>query len=92
MDIKVEDLENILWSNGVEYEIFAQKDEEAAMHILGLRETFELRPIWSDDEGENIFDSGDLYVYAGDTFFGQINADTAESVYEELEKILENYR
>lgn len=91
MDIKVEHVEDLLWQEGIEFEIVSRGDE-ISLCVLGLGELVYVRPIWSDDEGELIFDSSDIYVYSGDKFFGQIDSSSAEGLVEELDKILENYR
>lgn len=91
MDIKVEHVEDLLWQEGIEFELISRGDE-VSLCVLGLREFVYVKPIWPDDEGELIFDSSDVYVYSGETFFGQIDPSSAEGLVEELDKILEDYR
>ena len=91
MDIKVEHVEDLLWQEGIEFELISRGDE-VSLCILGLREFVHVKPIWPDEDGELIFDSNDIYVYSGDTFFGQIDSSSPEGLVEELNEILENYR
>lgn len=91
MDIKLEHVEDLLWQDGIEFELLSF-GEDISLCILGLRELVYVKPVWPDEEGELIFDSDDIYVYSGNELFGQIVTDTGEGLVEELNKILENYR
>lgn len=91
MEIKVDYVEDLLWLEGIEFEL-TQNDEEMLIRVLGLMEIVEVKPVWPNEEGELIFDSDDIYVYVGDEFFGQLSVTSAEDLVEELDKILENYR
>lgn len=91
MDIILEHVEDLLWQDGIEFDLIS-RGEEVSLCVLGLREKIYVKPIWPDEDGTLIFDSNDIYVYAEDELFGQIDTDTAEGLVEELNKILENYR
>lgn len=91
MDINVDYIEDLLWQEGIEFELISI-GEDAHLLILGLREEIYVSTIWPNEEGELIFDSDDIYVYVGKELFGQLDCSTGEGFVQELSKILENYR
>lgn len=91
MDIKVDEVENLLWDNGIEYELLSD-GSTTKIKIMGLSRVIFLLPAWPNEDGELVLDSDDLNLYTDDEFFGQLSGETPEEVVEELDSILENFR
>lgn len=91
MDIKVDEVENLLWDNGIEYELLSD-GSTTKIKIMGLSSVIFLLPAWPNEDGELVLDSDDLNLYTDDDFFGQLSGETPEEVVEELDSILENFR
>lgn len=91
LDILVDEVENLLWDNGIEYNLVEDR-EDVSIKILGLSEEIYIRPVWPDEQGNLILDSDDLNVYVSDEFFGQLSSTTPEQVVDDLDPILNNFR